>query len=81
MRARKMRARKSSPEDASPEDASPEDASPNGDLSAACVHADGYGTRSAMIVTVGAAGRPAVQVADGPSCQAPLLDVGELWAG
>jgi uncharacterized protein with NRDE domain len=56
-------------------------AGPNGDLSAACVHADGYGTRSAMIVTVGAAGRPAVQVADGPSCQAPLLDVGELWAG
>jgi hypothetical protein len=34
-----------------------------------------------MIVIVGAAGRPAVQVSDGPSCQAPLLDVGELWAG
>lgn len=67
--------------DAGPDDAGTDDASPNGDLSAACVHADGYGTRSAMIVTVGAAGRPAVQVADGPSCQAPLLDVGELWAG
>ncbi len=69
------------PQDAGPQDAGPEAARPNGDLSAACVHADGYGTRSAMIVTVGAAGRPAVQVADGPSCQAPLLDVGELWAG
>jgi uncharacterized protein with NRDE domain len=49
-------------------------------LSAACVHIDGYGTRSAMIITVGAAGPPSVQVADGPSCQAPLLDVGERWA-
>jgi uncharacterized protein with NRDE domain len=52
-----------------------------GALSAACVHADGYGTRSAMIVTVGTTGLPQVQVADGPSCQAPLLDAGELWAG
>ena len=52
-----------------------------GGLSAACVHADGYGTRSAMIVTVGTTGLPQVQVADGPSCQAPLVDVGELWAG
>lgn len=69
-----------SPRVGSPRVATPQGASPGG-LSAACVHADGYGTRSAMIVIVGAAGRPAVQVSDGPSCQAPLLDVGELWAG
>jgi uncharacterized protein with NRDE domain len=49
--------------------------------SAACVHGNGYGTRSAMIVTVGTTGPPQVQVADGPSCQAPLVDVGERWAG
>ncbi len=50
-------------------------------LSAACVHGDGYGTRSAMIVTVGATGHPEVLVADGPSCQAPLADVSGLWEG
>ena len=50
-------------------------------LSAACVHGNGYGTRSAMIVTVGATGPPQVQVADGPSCQAPLVDAGALWEG
>jgi len=50
-------------------------------LSAACVHADGYGTRSAMIVSVPAADRglPAVLVADGPPCQAPMQDVTGLW--
>lgn len=48
-------------------------------LSAACVHGNGYGTRSAMIVTVRTTGPPQVQVADGPSCQAPLVDAGELW--
>jgi uncharacterized protein with NRDE domain len=69
-----------SPRGGSQRGATPQGASLGG-LSAACVHADGYGTRSAMIVIVGAAGRPAVQVADGPACQAPLLDVGELWAG
>jgi uncharacterized protein with NRDE domain len=52
-----------------------------GGLSAACVHADRYGTRSAMIVTVGTTGPPRVRVADGPSCQVPLVDVGELWEG
>jgi uncharacterized protein with NRDE domain len=50
-----------------------------GGLSAACVHADRYGTRSAMIVTVGTTGPPQVQVADGPSCQVPLVDAGKLW--
>ena len=51
-------------------------------LSAACVHADGYGTRSAMIVSVPAADRagvPAVLVADGPPCQAPMQDMTGLW--
>lgn len=51
-------------------------------ISAACVHADGYGTRSAMIVTVPAASRPgppAVLVADGPPCQAPMQEVTGLW--
>jgi len=52
-----------------------------GRLSAACVHGNGYGTRSAMIVTVGLTGRPEVLVADGPSCQAPLADVSALWEG
>jgi uncharacterized protein with NRDE domain len=48
-------------------------------LSAACVHAEGYGTRSAMIVSVGTSGPPRVLVADGPPCQAPLADVSDLW--
>jgi uncharacterized protein with NRDE domain len=51
-------------------------------LSAACVHADGYGTRSAMIVSVPAApaGVPAVLFADGPPCTAPMQDATDLWA-
>ncbi len=53
-------------------------------LSAVCVHADGYGTRSGMIVTVPAdaadARRPAVLVADGPPCQAPMQDLTSMWA-
>jgi uncharacterized protein with NRDE domain len=52
-------------------------------LSAACVHADGYGTRSAMIVSVPAAGLggvPAVLVADGPPCHEPMQDATGLWA-
>ena len=50
-------------------------------MSAACVHTGGYGTRSAMIVSVGTTGRPLVQVADGPPCQAPFQDVTGLWSG
>ena len=50
-------------------------------LSAACVHAEGYGTRSAMVVSVPAgAGVPAVQVADGPPCTEPMHDATALWA-
>jgi uncharacterized protein with NRDE domain len=53
-------------------------------LSAACVHADGYGTRSAMIVSVPAAaaggGVPAVLVADGRPCETPMREATGLWA-
>ena len=51
-------------------------------ISAACVHADGYGTRSAMIVSVPAddrPGHPAVRVADGPPCETPMHDVTGMW--
>jgi uncharacterized protein with NRDE domain len=48
-------------------------------LSAACVHADGYGTRSASVITVPAAGLPSVLVADGKPCQAPMRDASDLW--
>ena len=49
------------------------------ELSAACVHTASYGTRSAVIVSVGATGRPRVHVADGPPCQAPFEDATALW--
>jgi uncharacterized protein with NRDE domain len=53
-------------------------------LSAACVHADGYGTRSGMIVSVprltGGGGAPTVLVADGPPCEVPMQDMTSLWA-
>ncbi len=45
------------------------------ELSAACVHTERYGTRSAMIVRVGQSGEPRVSVAAGPPCVTPLLDV------
>jgi uncharacterized protein with NRDE domain len=49
-------------------------------LSAACVHAEGYGTRSAMIVSVPAvAGVPTVMVADGVPCENPMRDTTALW--
>jgi uncharacterized protein with NRDE domain len=48
-------------------------------LSAACVHADGFGTRSSAIVTVPAAGLPAMLVADGKPCVTPMRDVSTLW--
>ena len=43
--------------------------------SACCVHTDGYGTRSAMVVRVPSAGRPEVWAADGPPCTTPLVRV------
>lgn len=48
-------------------------------LTAACVHADGYGTRSSMVVTVPAAGLPTVLTADGWPCEAPMGDASALW--
>lgn len=49
-------------------------------VSAACVHAGPYGTRSAEIVTVGAPGtRPSIRYADGPSCVTPWRDADGLW--
>jgi len=41
--------------------------------SACCVHADGYGTRSAMVVRVPADGTPEIWAADGPPCTTPLV--------
>jgi uncharacterized protein with NRDE domain len=52
-------------------------------VTAACVHAEGYGTRSAMIVSVPAAasaGAPSVLFTDGPPCQAPMRDATGLWS-
>jgi len=65
--------------------AGPQPALPGGlprpaEISAACVHTERYGTRSAMIVSVPPAGLPAVQVAAGAPCTAPLLDQASLWA-
>jgi len=65
--------------------AGPQPAGPGGlarpaELSAACVHTERYGTRSAMIVAVDPAGLPRVSVAAGPPCVTPLLDVTGMWA-
>jgi uncharacterized protein with NRDE domain len=48
-------------------------------LSAACVHGEAYGTRSAMTVRVPAAGLPSVRVADGRPCEHDLRDVTGMW--
>ncbi len=72
------------PEDPAADEAGPADSAARlarpAALSAACVHTASYGTRSAMIVSVGAAGLPRVLVADGPPCQAPFRDYTGLWA-
>lgn len=49
---------------------------------AACVHAEGYGTRSSAIVTVTDDARrpPQLEVADGPPCTAPFEDRTSWWA-
>ncbi len=49
------------------------------ELSAACVHTDSYGTRSAAIITVPARGLPTVLSADRPPCTAPFQDFSALW--
>lgn len=53
-------------------------------LRSACVHADRYGTRSAIVVTVrggpGDPGRlPEVRAADGPPCTTPFVDRSAAW--
>jgi uncharacterized protein with NRDE domain len=50
---------------------------------AACVHTDGYGTRSAALVRVPEAGdgRPEMLVADGSPCTVPFIDVSDRWTG
>jgi uncharacterized protein with NRDE domain len=50
------------------------------EISAACVHTERYGTRSAMVVSVPADGLPQVQVAVGAPCSTPLLDQVGLWS-
>jgi len=48
---------------------------------AACVHTDDYGTRSAALVRVpkDPTRCPEMQVADGPPCTTPFVDVGTRW--
>jgi uncharacterized protein with NRDE domain len=48
-------------------------------VSAACVHANGYGTRSALTVSVPVTGVPRVRVADGRPCETAFEDVSALW--
>jgi uncharacterized protein with NRDE domain len=61
-------------------------------FTAACVHGEEYGTRSALIVTVpavtgtpgsvtGTPGEPRLRVADGPPCEVPFRDMTALWEG
>jgi uncharacterized protein with NRDE domain len=49
-------------------------------LSAACVHADGFGTRSAAIITVRVSGPPEILAADGQPCVTPMRDATALWS-
>jgi uncharacterized protein with NRDE domain len=49
------------------------------ELSAACVHVEGYGTRSALTVSVPSAGLPSVRAARGRPCESPLHDATDLW--
>jgi uncharacterized protein with NRDE domain len=64
---------------AGPQPAGPGRLARPAELSAACVHTERYGTRSAMIVSVGQAGEPRVSVAAGPPCVTLLLDVTGMW--
>jgi uncharacterized protein with NRDE domain len=49
------------------------------ELAAACVHADGYGTRSSALIAVPAQGRPRLAVADGPPCSTAFVDQTWRW--
>ncbi len=48
-------------------------------LTAACVHHEGFGTRSSAVIAVPAAGLPTMIVADGKPCVTPMRDVTALW--
>jgi uncharacterized protein with NRDE domain len=50
------------------------------EVTAACVHVEGYGTRSAMTVVVPVSGMPSVRVADGRPCESDLRDATDLWS-
>jgi uncharacterized protein with NRDE domain len=50
------------------------------EVTAACVHVEGYGTRSAMTVLVPVSGVPSVRVADGRPCESELRDATDLWS-
>lgn len=49
------------------------------EVTAACVHVEGYGTRSAMTVLVPTSSVPSVRVADGRPCENELRDATGLW--
>ena len=53
------------------------------EIGAACVHTDGYGTRSSTLVRVprSVTDRPQVRVAPGPPCTTAFVDGTGLWAG
>ncbi len=48
---------------------------------AACVHTDGFGTRSATLIRVPSVvdAHPEMLVADGPPCTSPFVDVTSRW--
>lgn len=50
---------------------------------APCVHTEGYGTCSSILLRVAtdALRPPDVLVSDGPPCSAPFVDASEMWAG
>lgn len=50
-------------------------------LTATCVHADGYGTRSASLVALAAGEVLGYLHADGPPCRAPFVEVAAWRAG
>jgi uncharacterized protein with NRDE domain len=50
-------------------------------LEDACIHADGYGTRSSTLLRLGGPGPPAFWFADGPPCRTPYEDFTPLLHG
>jgi uncharacterized protein with NRDE domain len=52
-----------------------------GPLGDACIHADGYGTRSSTLLSLGEPGASAFWFADGPPCRTPYEDFTPLLHG